>query len=146
MQLSRHTDFSLRVLIYLALQKETAPVTVQKIAEDYGISINHVAKVAQTLVRFEYVQSLRGRSGGLVLARPAVSISVGQVVRDVENLKLLDCFGSGSECPIESVCQLKNILHKAQHAFLATLDGYTLADLIGRREALETLLFKSGPL
>ncbi len=67
MQLSRHTDFSLRVLIYLALQKETAPVTVQKIAEDYGISINHVAKVAQTLVRFEYVQSLRGRSGGLVL-------------------------------------------------------------------------------
>ena len=146
MQLSRHTDFSLRVLIYLALQKETAPVTVQKIAEDYGVSINHVAKVAQTLVRFEYVQSLRGRSGGLLLARPAASISVGQAVRDLEYLKLLDCFGSGSECPIEPVCQLKNILHKAQHAFLTTLDEYTLADLIGRREALETLLFKSGPL
>ena len=68
MQLSTHTDFSLRVLIYLALQKECTPVTVQKIADDYGISANHVAKVAQTLTQLGYVKSLRGRSGGLVLA------------------------------------------------------------------------------
>ncbi len=144
MQLSIHTDFSLRVLIYLALQKECVPVTVQKIADDYSISANHVAKVAQTLTQLGYVQSLRGRSGGLVLAVPAVSINVGQVVRAVENLKLLECFGSGSSCPIEPVCQLKNILQKAQLAFLATLDEYTLADLIEPRAALGELLFRSG--
>ena len=144
MQLSTHTDFSLRVLIYLALQKECMPVTVQKIANDYGISANHVAKVAQTLTQLGHVKSLRGRSGGLVLAVPAASINVGQVVRSVENLKLLECFGSGSSCPIEPVCQLKGILHKAQLAFLATLDEYTLADLIEPKAALGGLLFRSG--
>lgn len=146
MQLSTHTDFSLRVLIYLALQKECAPVTVQKIADDYGISANHVAKVAQTLTQLGYVQSLRGRSGGLVLAVLAQDINVGQVVRAVENLKLLECFASGSVCPIEPVCKLKVILQKAQQAFLATLDEYTLADLVGQPQALEQLLFRSGAL
>lgn len=146
MQLSTHTDFSLRVLIYLALQKECTPVTVQKIADDYGISANHVAKVAQTLTQLGYVQSLRGRSGGLVLAVLAQDINVGQVVRAVENLKLLECFASGSACPIESACKLKGILQKAQQAFLATLDEYTLADLVGQSQALEQLLFRSGAL
>ena len=146
MQLSTHTDFSLRVLIYLALQKECTPVTVQKIADDYGISANHVAKVAQTLTQLGYVQSLRGRSGGLVLAVLAQDINVGQVVRAVENLKLLECFASGSVGPIESACKLKGILQKAQQAFLATLDEYTLADLVGQPQALEQLLFRSGAL
>ncbi|HKM27287.1 MAG TPA: Rrf2 family transcriptional regulator [Thiopseudomonas sp.] len=146
MQLSTHTDFSLRVLIYLALQKECTPVTVQKIADDYGISANHVAKVAQTLTQLGYVKSLRGRSGGLVLAVLAQDINVGQVVRSVENLKLLECFGSGSNCPIEPVCLLKGILQKAQLAFLATLDEYSLADLLGQRVELEQLLFRSSVL
>ena len=144
MQLSTHTDFSLRVLIYLALQKECMPVTVQKIADDYSISANHVAKVAQTLTQLGHVKSLRGRSGGLVLAVPAASINVGQVVRSVENLKLLECFGSGSSCPIEPVCKLKTIVQKAQLAFFATLDEYTLADLIEPKAALGWLLFRSG--
>lgn len=146
MQLSTHTDFSLRVLIYLVLQKGSEPVTVQKIAEDYGISANHVAKVAQTLIQLEYVRSVRGRSGGLLLAVPAANINVGQIVRSVENLKLLECFGSDSVCPIEPVCKLKGILQKAQQAFLATLDEYTLADLVGQPQALEQLLFRSGAL
>ena len=144
MQLSTHTDFCLRVLIYLALQKKCMLVTVQKIADDYGISSNHVAKVAQTLTQLGHVQSLRGRSGGLVLAVPAASINVGQVVRSVENLKLLECFGSGSNCPIEPVCQLKGIVQKAQLAFLTTLDEYTLADLIKPRAALGQLLFRTS--
>lgn len=144
MQLSTHTDFSLRVLIYLSLQKECVPVTVHNIAQHYGISANHVAKVAQTLTQLGYVQSVRGRNGGLILAVPAASINVGQIVRAVENLKLLECFGSGASCPIEPACQLKNILQQAQLAFLATLDEYFLADLIVQRAALEQLLFKSG--
>ena len=146
MRLSTHTDYSLRVLMYLALQKDSAPVTVQKIAEDYGVSVNHIAKVAQTLVQFDYVRSVRGRYGGLVLAQPAAKIGVGQVVRAVENLQLVECFGSGSSCPIEPVCRLKNILHTAQLAFLTTLDEYTVADLVAQREELEKLLFKSSAL
>lgn len=146
MQLSTHTDFSLRVLIYLALHQGQRPATVQEIARAYGVSANHIAKVAQTLGQFEYVQSIRGRNGGLALAAPAAEIRVGAVVRAVENLKILECFGSGSSCPIEPVCQLKIIVQQAQQAFLMTLDEYTLADLVGQREALEGLLFKSGTL
>ena len=146
MRLSTHTDYSLRVLMYLALQQDSAPVTVQKIAEDYGVSANHIAKVAQTLAQFDYVRSVRGRYGGLVLAQPAAKIGVGQVVRAVENLQLVECFGSGSSCPIEPVCRLKNILHKAQLAFLTTLDEYTVADLVAQREELEKFLFKSSVL
>lgn len=146
MRLSTHTDYSLRVLMYLSLQQDSAPVTVQKIAEDYGVSANHIAKVAQTLAQFDYVRSVRGRYGGLVLAQPAAKIGVGQVVRAVENLQLVECFGSGSSCPIEPVCRLKNILHTAQLAFLTTLDEYTVADLVAQREELEKLLFKSSAL
>lgn len=146
MQLSTHTDFSLRVLIYLALKKDSVPVTVQKISQDYGVSANHIAKVGQTLTQLGYVQSVRGRSGGLLLALPAERINVGQIVREVENLKLLECFAPGSTCPIEPRCRLKHILHQALQAFLATLDAYTLADLIAEPEALEALLFRSGPL
>ncbi len=146
MRLSTHTDYSLRVLMYLSLQQDSAPVTVQRIAEDYGVSANHIAKVAQTLAQFGYVRSVRGRYGGLVLAQPAAKIGVGQVVRAVENLQLVECFGSGSSCPIEPVCRLKNILHTAQLAFLTTLDEYTVADLVAQREGLEKLLFKSSAL
>ncbi len=146
MQLSTHTDFSLRVLTYLALHKEQRPATVQEMAKAYGISANHVAKVAQTLVQHGYVRSLRGRNGGLMLALPPADIRIGAVVRAIENLTLLECFGTGSSCPIEPACQLKMIVQKAQQAFLATLDEYTLADLIGQRETLENLLFMPAKL
>lgn len=144
MQLSTHTDLSLRVLIYLALQKEPLPVTLQTLAEGYGVSANHIAKVGQTLTHLGYVQSVRGRNGGLLLALPVNAINVGEVVRRVENLQLLQCFGSGSACPIEPACRLKSILHKALQAFLATLDEYSLADLVAQPETLEVLLFSSG--
>ena len=90
MQLTTHTDYSLRLLIYLGLSRDKAPATVQEIALSYGISANHIAKVAQTLTRLGYVKSLRGRGGGLVLAGDPERISVGEVVRQTENLKLLE--------------------------------------------------------
>ena len=110
MQLTTHTDYALRTLIYLSLRHDKLPTTIQEIADAYHISNNHVAKVAQTLVQLGYVQSLRGRSGGLVMAKPANEINVGELIRQTENLKLLDCFGTESSCPIDPACKLKNAL------------------------------------
>lgn len=140
MQLTTHTDYSLRTLIYLAIHKDQGPITVQVIADSYGISANHIAKVAQTLTQLGYVTSLRGRGGGLVLARLEDSINIGTLVRETENLKLLDCFGPDSTCPIEPVCKLKDMLWQAQQAFLETLDGYTLVDVISNERELRGFL------
>lgn len=140
MQLTTHTDYALRLLIFLALPGQKTPATVQEIALSYGISVHHVAKVAQTLVQLGYVNSLRGRGGGLVLAQEAEAINVGTLVRETENLKLLECFGPGSSCPIDPACLLKNILGKAQEAFLAELDRHTLLELVGNDDELRRLL------
>lgn len=140
MQLTTHTDYALRLLIYLALSEDDAPATVQQAALSYGISANHIAKVAQTLVQLGYIKSLRGRGGGLVLARPAEKIVVGEVVRQTENLRLLECFGPDSSCPIDPACILKGMLGRAQDAFLKELDRHTLADLIDNGEELRALL------
>jgi Rrf2 family nitric oxide-sensitive transcriptional repressor len=140
MQLTTHTDYALRTLIYLSLRQDKLPTTIQEIADAYHISNNHVAKVAQTLVQLGYVQSLRGRSGGLVMAKPANEINVGELIRQTENLKLLDCFGTESSCPIDPACKLKNALGKAQAAFLQTLDQYNLADFTDNSDELRILL------
>ena len=145
MQLSTHTDYSLRTLIYLALKASERPVTVQEIARDYAISANHVAKVAQTLSQLGYVKSLRGRGGGLGLAQTPDAIKVGKLGRETENLKLLECFGPDSTCPIDPGCKLKSALKKAQKAFLAVLDEYTLEDMIKNDRELEKLLFRGKP-
>lgn len=139
MQLTTHTDYSLRALIYLALHQDQGPITVQEIARRYDISANHIAKVAQTLTQLGYVTSLRGRGGGLVLAHAADTINIGALIRETENLKLLECFGPDSSCPIEPACKLKNMLWEAQQAFLEVLDGYTLADVIRNGEELKVL-------
>lgn len=140
MQLTTHTDYALRLLIYLALSEDQAPATVQQAALSYGISANHIAKVAQTLVQLGYIKSLRGRGGGLVLERPAAKIVIGEVVRQTENLRLLECFGPDSSCPIDPACILKGVLGRAQDAFLKELDRHTLADLIDNGEELRALL------
>lgn len=139
MQLTTHTDYALRTLICLSLQPGSTPMTVQEIARRYAISANHVAKVAQTLTQLGYINSLRGRSGGLVLARSPDTINLGTLVRETENLKLLDCFGENSQCTIEPACKLKNMFMQAQQAFLKTLDGYTLADVIRNGDELKVL-------
>ena len=140
MQLTTHTDYSLRLLIYLALLDNDQTGTVQQAADHYGISANHLAKVAQTLVQLGYVQSLRGRGGGLKLILPADDINLGEIVRSTENLQLLECFGGESTCPIVPACNLKRILAIAQTAFLETLDEYTLADLVSNRRQLIKML------
>ena len=140
MQLTTHTDYALRLLIFLAVREDGEPARVQDAAARYGISANHVAKVAQTLVQLGYVHSFRGRGGGLALAVPVESINIGALVRRTENLRLLECFGPDSSCPIDPVCTLKRALGEAQQAFLQVLDGYDLSQLVANGDALRELL------
>lgn len=141
MQLTRYSDYALRVLIYLALEPERL-ATIEEIAGSYGISRAHLMKVVHELGLRGYVETLRGRGGGLRLGRRPEDVRVGEVVRATEeNLALVDCFDPGARCAIEPACALRSALHEALGAFLAVLDGYTLADLVARRRgALGRLL------
>lgn len=140
MQLTMHTDYALRLLIYLAIH-EDRPATVQGVADAYRVSANHMAKVAQRLTQLGYVHSTRGRGGGLRLGVPPESINIGTLIRQTENtLALVACFEENSHCPIEPECGLKRVLKKAQGAFLMELSRHTLADLVAKPQRLATLL------
>ncbi|MEM7408823.1 MAG: Rrf2 family transcriptional regulator [Myxococcota bacterium] len=142
MQLTRYTDYSLRVLMYLAAMPGEL-TRIEDISDAYGISRGHVMKVVRGLANEGYVESLRGRGGGVKLARSADDISLGEVVRATEeNLALVECFGPGSSghCVIEPACGLQGALSAALDAFLATLDAYTLGDLMTKRRAMTRLL------
>ena len=131
MQLTYHTDFALRVLIYL-LDRPEKTVTTREMAEFYGISLNHLTKVAKALTRGGWLLATRGGGGGLRLAPHTAETSVGEIVRFTENLVLLECFDPKlNTCPITRSCHLKGVLHRARHAFLEVLDGCTVRDLVG---------------
>jgi Rrf2 family nitric oxide-sensitive transcriptional repressor len=140
MQLTRYTDYSLRVLMYLAVHKEEL-VTIEEIARAYGISKAHLMKIVHQLGLAGYVETVRGRGGGLRLAQPPERIRIGEVVRHTEAMPLVECFDpKTSHCRIEPVCDLRGALKNALEAFLRTLDGYTLADLVVRpRKSLARL-------
>jgi len=131
MHITQHTDYALRVLIYLGENTERL-VTISEIAERFDISRSHLMKVVNQLVREGFVQGLRGKGGGLRLARDAVAINVGEVVRRMEtDMDLVECFGQESKCLLDPGCKLKFALANALKAFMASLDKVTLATLIG---------------
>ena len=140
MQLSTHTDYALRLLIYLAIHRGNATPTVKDAANRYGISTHHLAKVAQSLVQHGYITSQRGRGGGLALLREPADINVGEVVRELEAFNLVECFGPGSMCKIEPDCRLMGAIAEARDAFLKALGQYTLADLIRPKDRFIKLL------
>ncbi|MGB0670137.1 MAG: RrF2 family transcriptional regulator [Rhodospirillales bacterium] len=138
MQLSHFTDYALRVLIYLGDRPDQRG-TIEGIASYYGLSKEHLRKVVHHLARTGFIASRRGRGGGLTLARPAIEIGIGDVVRACEeNLALAECFrdevGAKGACVIEPRCHWKGMLAQALAAFLHTLDAYTLDDVL-RHEA-----------
>lgn len=140
MKLTRFTDYSLRVLIYLGL-RDDGRVTIREISEAYGISRNHLMKVVSLLTRKGYLDARRGPGGGISLARPAEEINVAAVVRDMEDdLNLVECFCKGGSCIIKPVCELKAVLSKALRAYLLTLEAYTLSDLLESRDELQQVL------
>jgi Rrf2 family nitric oxide-sensitive transcriptional repressor len=134
MRLTRYTDYSLRVLMYLAVRSEHR-ATIEEISQAYDVSRAHLMKVVHELGRAGFVETMRGRGGGLRLARTLDALTVGEVVRRTEEqMDLVECFDPAtSHCRIESACALRGVLEEALEAFLATLDGYTLADLVARR-------------
>jgi Rrf2 family nitric oxide-sensitive transcriptional repressor len=141
MRLTRFSDNALRCLIYLAAVPERTP-TIGEVAGRMSMSADHLLKVVRRLVDLGYVTTIRGRNGGLQLARPAEAIKVGAVLRATEdNLTLVPCFDPGTnDCPIAPACTLAAALDEALRSFLAVLDRYTVADLVRSRRQLLDLL------
>ena len=140
MRLTIQTDYALRMLMFLAVQGECRS-SIREISTAYGISENHLMKITQRLAAAGYIDARRGRSGGLRLGREAASISVGEVVREVEpDFALVECLGDSNQCPLTPACVLKRALKEARKAFLAVLDQYTVAALVAQPQRLRTAL------
>lgn len=143
MQLTRHTDFALRALIFLSLKESGDLATITEIADHFAVPRNHLVKVVHRLGKLGYIRTLRGKGGGLRLGRAAETIRLGEVVRDVEvTLDMVDC--SKPVCPLLTGCRLKDMLNEARDAFLGVLDQYTLADLKKQPAPLRNLLSLSA--
>jgi len=136
MHLTKFTDYALRTLMYLALQPQRL-VTIAELGQVYAVPHNHLMKIVQRLARRGLIETVRGKGGGMRLARPAASIRVGDVVRETEeNMDLAECFDAANRsCPMLPRCVLKSALATAGERFLETLNDYTLADLIAGRTA-----------
>ena len=142
MRLTLHTDFTLRVLIQVGLN-DGELTRIDEIARGFDISKNHLRKVVNDLSQKGYLDTVRGRNGGIRLKRAPRDINIGQIVRDTEDrLDVIGCLSRAGFCRIQRACVLRGILGEATDAFLAVLDSYTLADLIKPRKALSSLLFQ----
>ena len=139
MRLTLHTDYALRTLIRVAIA-DGKLITINDIAQSFDISKQHLMKVVNDLSRKGYLETLRGRNGGIRLHRRPRDINVGQVVRDTEELDVIGCLGQRGYCVIERICVLRGVFRKAAEAFFAVLDAHTLADLIKPKQALASLL------
>jgi Rrf2 family transcriptional regulator, nitric oxide-sensitive transcriptional repressor len=136
MQLTRYTDYSIRALTHLSTYPDRLS-HIAEIARAYGISQSHLMKVVQDLGQSGYVETVRGRNGGIRLRKPPQDINLGELVRHTErSFDLVDC----PNCLIASACQVTNVFAQATRAFLAVLDQYTLADMMARRNQLHRLL------
>lgn len=139
MHITRYTDYALRVLLYLALTRNRL-VTIREIAGSYDISRNHLMKLVYQLNRKGYLETVRGKNGGLRLGRDPGGINLGLLIRETElDFELAECFGDGNQCRITPVCGIKHVLADALRAFFATLDRYTLADLLPQSQQPQLL-------
>ena len=131
MYLTQHTDYAMRVLVYTAINDD-ALVNISTIADTYGISKSHLMKVVTALVKAGFLESVRGKGGGLRLGRAAEEIRIGEVVRELEPCQMVECMSSNGQCLITPCCRLAGVLNGALQQFLQHLDGYTLADLMNQ--------------
>jgi Rrf2 family transcriptional regulator, nitric oxide-sensitive transcriptional repressor len=140
-QLKQYTDFGLRALIALALNPGER-LTVTDISKAYGISRHHLMKVVVRLAELGYVETIRGKGGGVRLARPPGEIRIGTVVRQMEaELAVVECLKKpGGPCPIATACRLKGMLRAATREFIDSLDKHTLRDLLAERVPIARML------
>jgi Rrf2 family nitric oxide-sensitive transcriptional repressor len=140
MRLTRFTDYSLRVLIYLGLQQGNL-VTIRCISDSYGISRNHLMKVVSLLTRMGYLKAQRGPGGGIRLARSPDQINLADVIQDTEeDLVMVECFDEDGHCVITPSCKLQHIISNALVAYINTLRAHTLRDLLDPHQDLSKLL------
>ncbi|MCK9544816.1 MAG: Rrf2 family transcriptional regulator [Novosphingobium sp.] len=136
MRFTRYTDYSLRVLIHLALHDDRL-CSIGEVSHTYDVSHNHLMKVVNALARDGFIETVRGRSGGMRLARPANQITVGEVVRRTEEgFELADCSG----CALSPACGLTGVLAQGMQAMMAVFDSYTIADLLTDRDVMRRLV------
>ena len=139
MRLTNYSDYSLRVLIYLASQKNNELVNIKDIAEAYNISKNHLMKIIYNLGKMGYVETVRGRNGGIRLAKFPSDINIGEIIRKTEeDFYIVECFEHGNnKCVITPVCSLKHIFNNALEQFLQVLDQYSLEDIVQNNTMLK---------
>jgi Rrf2 family nitric oxide-sensitive transcriptional repressor len=140
MRLTAYTDYTLRTLMYLAVNADRY-ATIGEIARTYRVSETHLMKIVHQLGVAGDIETIRGRNGGIRLGKPAGMINLGTVVRRTEpDMDLVACFDDAETCAIGQACVLRSALQQALAAFLAVLDRYTLADLVAPRRKLAALL------
>ena len=142
MQLTRYSDYALRVLMYLALNRHRR-CTIREIADAYGVSESHLSKVIRHLSRGGFITTIRGAGGGLELVKQASTINLGDIYREIEpNFELAECFASRDRCvcPIAGSCEMTRVLELALQAFFEVLDRHTLDDLLTPAPALKRML------
>ncbi|HRK61469.1 MAG TPA: Rrf2 family transcriptional regulator [Candidatus Omnitrophota bacterium] len=143
MQLTYFSDYSLRVLIYLAVKKDKA--SIAEISRAFGISKNHLVKTAQHLIKLGYISSIRGKTGGITLAKPPRSINLGKIIQQLEpHMDIVECFTpqTKTSCAITPVCRLKSVFQEAKRAFISALEKYSLADIVRNKEALSRYILQ----
>jgi Rrf2 family nitric oxide-sensitive transcriptional repressor len=143
-RLTRYTDYSLRVLIYLGTIKEDRLANIKEIAEAYQISKNHLMKVIYDLGKIGYIETIRGRNGGIKLALAPHEINIGEVIKKTEDdFHMAECFDSSrNSCLLSPKCKLKLVLNEAVKAYLLVLQEYTLADIIENKSELQRLFLE----
>jgi len=136
MKLTLYSDYSLRVLMYVARQEHR--VQIDEIAKFYGISKNHLTKVVNNLATLGYIETTRGRGGGIRIKMAPEEINIGTLIRKTEeHFNLVECFDRETNtCPIAGICGLQGVLGEALNAYLSVLDKYTLQDILFRKIAL----------
>lgn len=145
MRLTSFSDYALRMLMFAA-STDGKPFTIEEAARAFNVSRTHLNKVANTLTRGGFLTALRGRSGGLVLAKPSTAIRVGDVVRLTEpDFAVVECFATGNQCVLTGNCKLSGMMGEATAAFQATLDRYTLADIALSPSAFGIMPADGGP-
>lgn len=142
LNLKKYTDYALRVLIYTAMKKDDELASIREISDVYHISDHHLRKIVNELAQLDLIETIRGRNGGIRLAKNPEEINVGYVVKKMEDdFHILECFNQGANhCIISPACNLKRILDKALKAFLDVLDEYTLDDLVINEDELLKLM------
>ncbi|WP_102347259.1 RrF2 family transcriptional regulator [Bacillus sp. Marseille-P3661] len=135
MRLTTYSDYALRVLIYLATQKDESLANIKEIADVYNISKNHLMKIIYHLGKMGYIETVRGRNGGIRLAKAPADINIGEIIRKTEeNFYIVECFEHhNNKCVISDACSLKSIFNEALESFLGVLDRYHLEDIVNNQ-------------